>query len=460
MSLTNSEIVAEYRQRTPGSSRLAERARRVFPSGITHDARYLKPYGIYVESAAGARKRDVDGNEYIDYFGGHGAHLLGHAPEEVMEAARSALLRGTQYGAGHEPEVIWGEMVQRLVPSAERLRFTASGTEATLLALRLARAHTGREKIIRFKSHFHGWHDHMTSGYVSHFDGSPTPGVLREVADKTVLVDPDDPDALEQVLAGRDIAAVFLEPTGGSFGMVPVDEDMLHRLRSLTEAAGTLLIFDEVISGFRCAPGGAQQAFGVLPDLTTLAKIVAGGLPGGAVAGRREILDQIDFEAMESAGRDKILHPGTFNGNPVSAAAAIATLGIIETTDACERANRAGEQLRRGMNEVLARKCPEWAVYGTFSGFHFFMNPEGRRIDPLEFDPLQIPWRELKTKPAAETTALHLALLIEGVDIANWPGGMTSAVHSTEDIAASVEAFSRALDRLKAEGMPAASAGA
>lgn len=457
MSLSNSRIVAEYRRRTPGSARLAERARQVFPSGITHDARYLEPYGIYVATAGGSHKRDVDGNDYIDYFGGHGAHLLGHAPHEVTEAARKALGHGTQYGAGHEPEVIWGEAVQRMIPSAERVRFTASGTEATLLALRLARAHTGRDRILRFKSHFHGWHDHMTSGYVSHFDGSATPGVLREVADMTVLVDPDDPAALEEVLGRGDIAAVFLEPTGGSFGMVPVAESMLHDLRALTEAAGTLLIFDEVISGFRCAPGGAQQVFGIRPDLTTLAKIVAGGLPGGAVAGRREILDQIDFEAMAAAGRDKILHPGTFNGNPVSAAAAITTLGIIETTDACERANRAAEQLRRGMNEVLARKHPAWAAYGTFSGFHFFMNPEGRKIDPLDFDPLQIPWRELKTKPATENTALHLALLIEGVDIANWPGGMTSAVHTEDDITASVEAFSRALDRLKAEGIPRAS---
>lgn len=181
MSRSNSHIMAEYLEHTPGSARLYERANQVFPSGITHDSRHMKPYPIYVDQAEGAHKRDVDGNDYIDYFGGHGALLLGHSHPEVTEAAQAALTRGTQYAASHEPEVIWGEAVLRMLPSAERVRFTASGTEATLLALRLARAFTGRDKIVRFKGHFHGWHDHMTSGYVSHFDGSPTPGVLREV---------------------------------------------------------------------------------------------------------------------------------------------------------------------------------------------------------------------------------------------------------------------------------------
>ncbi|MFC4351690.1 aspartate aminotransferase family protein [Fodinicurvata halophila] len=458
MSRSNSHIMAEYRQQTPGSARLYERANQVFPSGITHDSRHMKPYPIYVDQAEGAHKRDVDGNDYIDYFGGHGALLLGHSHPEVTEAAQAALARGTQYAASHEPEVIWGEAVLRMLPGAERVRFTASGTEATLLALRLARAFTGRDKIVRFKGHFHGWHDHMTSGYVSHFDGSPTPGVLPEVAEKTVLVDSDDSAGIEAALGRDDIAAVFLEPTGGSFGMIPVAETTLHELRRLTQANGSLLIFDEVISGFRCSPGGAQQAYGIQPDLTTLAKIVAGGLPGGAVAGRKDILDWLDFAASEAAGRQKILHPGTFNGNPVSAAAAITTLRIIETTDACERANRTAETLRRRMNEVLADKGIGWSIYGTFSGFHVFMNPEDRTIDPMTFDPLSVPWKELKTKPADAANALRLALLLEGVDIGGWPGGLTSAAHSEADVEATIQAFSRAIDRLKAEGMPNVSA--
>ncbi len=443
------DLIAAYRRRTPGSAELFERAQQVLPSGITHDSRFLKPYGPYVRTAAGARKTDVDGNEYIDYFGGHGALILGHAHPEVTRAAQEALVHSTQYGASHELEVIWAETVLRLLPAAQRVRFTASGTEATLLALRLARAFTGRDKIVRFKSHFHGWHDHMASGYVSHFDGAPTPGVLAEVARQTVLVDPDEPTEIDAALDATDVAAVFVEPTGSSFGMIPMREETLARLRERTEASGTLLIFDEVITGFRVSPGGAQQVYGIRPDLTTLAKIVAGGLPGGAVAGRKEILDQLDFDAMAAAGKPKILHPGTFNGNPVSAAAGITALEIIEKGEVCARANHVGETLRVRMNEVLASKGVPWSVYGTFSAFHLFMNPDGRKIDPVTFSAFDVPWKVLKSKPDEAVNALRLALLIEGVDISGWPGGITSAAHSDEDVDQTVEAFSRALDRLR-----------
>ena len=455
---TNSHIVAEYRERTARSAELAARAKHVFPSGITHDSRHMTPHGIYVAEAAGSRKRDVDGNEYIDYFGGHGALLLGHAHPEVTEAAQAALGRSTQFAASTEIEIAWGEAVQRMIPCAERVRFVASGTEATLLALRLARAHTGRDKIVRFRGHYHGWHDHMTSGYVSHFDGAPTPGVLREVADKTLLVDPNDADELEAVLGRGDVACAFLEPTGGSFGMVPIAVEFLHRLRAATERHGVLLVFDEVITGFRCSSGGAQQAVGVTPDLATFAKIVAGGLPGGAVAGRKELLDFLDFEEMAAQGRDKVLHPGTFNANPVSAAAAVTALGLIERGGPCEHANAVAAELRERMNAVLADRRLDWAVYGTFSGFHFFLNPEGRAIDPSAFDPFSVHWKELKTKPAKASKALHLALLVEGVDISGWPGGLTSAVHDRDDVDATIDRFARAIDRVTAEGVAVAQA--
>ena len=454
MSWSNSHILAEYREATPRSAALAEAAKDVFPSGITHDSRHMNPYAIYVDEAWGSRKRDVDGREYIDYFGGHGALLLGHAHPEVTAAAQAALARSTQFAASHEAELRWGEAVQRMVPCAERVRFVASGTEATLLALRLARAYTGRDKIVRFRGHYHGWHDHMTSGYVSHFDGAPTPGVLPEVAEKTLLVDPNDDGELEAVLGRGDVACAFLEPTGGSFGMVPIAPEFLHRLREATERHGALLVFDEVITGFRVAPGGAQAALGVTPDLATFAKIVAGGLPGGAVAGRKAILDRLDFEETARAGHAKILHPGTFNANPVSAAAAVVALGLIEDGEANARANATAAELRARLNHVLAERGLDWAVYGTFSGFHFFLNPAGRSIDPRRFDPYAVPWKELKTKPAEAANALHVALLLEGVDISGWPGGLTSAVHDEDDVRLTVDAFGRAIDRLRAEGVP------
>ena len=172
---TNSPIVAAYRERTGGSARLAQRALEIFPSGIVHDSRRLDPYEIYVTHAAGARKWDVDGNEYVDYYGGHGALLLGHSHPLVVGAVQAQLTRGTHYAACHELEVQWGELIKSMVPCAERVRFTSSGTEANLMAFRLARAFTGKSKLVRFKGHFHGWQDHSAFGYDSHFDGSASP---------------------------------------------------------------------------------------------------------------------------------------------------------------------------------------------------------------------------------------------------------------------------------------------
>ena len=285
MSPTHSPIIDAYRRHTSKSAGLYERAQHVFPSGVTHDGRFLEPYPIYVERAAGSRKWDVDGNEYVDYAGGHGALLLGHNHPTVIDAIARQLPRGTHYGSGHELEIRWGELVQQLIPSAELVRFTNSGTEATLLALRLARAFTKRPKILRFAGHFHGWHDHMAFGVGSHFDGTPTPGVLTEVAENVVLAPPGDIDATRQILSGHDdIAAIILEPTGASWGQVPIAQSFIEALAELARAQGVLLIFDEVISGFRCSPGGAQAYYHVKPDLTTLAKILAGGLPGGALS--------------------------------------------------------------------------------------------------------------------------------------------------------------------------------
>ena len=258
---TNSPIIAAYRALTPGSAARAERAAALFPSGITHDSRYIEPYGLYIERAAGPRKWDVDGRSYVDYFGGHGALLLGHCHPEVMAAVHAQLDRGTHFGASHELELLWAESVMRLVPSAERVRFTSSGTEATLMAVRLARAFTGKPKLVRFNQHFHGWHDHMTSGHASHFDGTATAGVLDAVAGNVRLCDQNDEAALAALLDRHDdIAAAIIEPTGANGGKLPIDPAFLQALRRLTQERGVLLIFDEVVTGFRVSPGGAQAA--------------------------------------------------------------------------------------------------------------------------------------------------------------------------------------------------------
>ena len=221
---SNSRILAMYRERTPRSMSLASEAKNRFPGGIVHDARRLDPYPLYVNRAIGSRKWDVDGNEYVDYYGGHGALLLGHAHPRITEAVTRQLALGTHYAACHELELQWAELVQTLVPCAELVRFTSSGTEANLLAVRLARAFTGRNKLVRFISHFHGWQDHTTSGFDGHFDGSPTPGVLAGVSAQTLLAPPDDiPGAMGLIRDDDDIAAVIIEPTGGLFGVTPLD---------------------------------------------------------------------------------------------------------------------------------------------------------------------------------------------------------------------------------------------
>ena len=451
-ALSNSRIEAAYRERTRRSAELAREALDLFPSGITHDSRKIDPYTIYVDRAEGPRKWDVDGNEYIDYFGGHGALMLGHHHPDIDRVIVEALGRGTHFGSSHEGEVRWAQAVKDLVPSVERVRFTSSGTEATHLALRVARAATGRRKVVRFRTHFHGWHDHMTQGYVSHFDGTATPGVLDEVAGSVVLLDPGDEAAMRETMAGDpEIAAAILEPTGSTFGLVPLRPSFLEALREATSENGALLIFDEVVTGFRVSPGGAQGAFGIRPDLTTFAKILAGGLPGGALAGRKDLLDHLDFEVTSADGREKINHQGTYNANPVSAAAGTEMLRIVGSSDACARANEFGERLRAALNEVFIDEGVPWAAYGTFSGFHVFLNSEGRSIRPDRFDPFSIDYRELKANPPALADRLRLAMLSNGVDVTGWPGGTISAVHGDAELAATADAFRESLRMLKAE---------
>jgi glutamate-1-semialdehyde 2,1-aminomutase len=451
---TNSPIIAAYRAATPGSAAASEKAARLFPSGITHDSRYLEPYGLYIERGKGPRKWDVDGNSYVDYFGGHGALLLGHSHPQIVEAVHEQIERGTHFGASHEQEIAWAEWIMRLVPSAERVRFTSSGTEATLMALRLARAFSGKSKIIRFKHHFHGWHDHMTSGFASHFDGTPTTGVLPGVAGNVLLAEQNDMAGLARLLERHDdIAAAIIEPTGAHMARLPIEPFFLQALRQETRRHGVLLIFDEVVTGFRVAPGGAQAEYGVTPDLTTFAKIMAGGLPGGAVGGRKDILDLLDFQVTKSSEREKINHPGTFNANPLSAAAGVAALEIVGTSDACARASRFAETLRRRVNEVFEEGKIPWAAYGTFSMFHIFTNPEHAAITPTRFDPLLQPAAALADKGRTGLVdKLRLAMMVNGVDLSGSPGGLVSATHETPELDDTIRAFRHSVRMLRQEG--------
>ncbi|WP_431281403.1 aspartate aminotransferase family protein [Humitalea sp. 24SJ18S-53] len=452
---SNSRIISAYIAQTPASAAAYARSREVFPAGVTHDSRYMPPHPLSVTHAAGARKWDADGHGYVDYVGGHGALILGHAHPEMVARVSEQLARGTHYGANHDLELRWGELIQALVPSAELVRFTNSGTEATLMALRLARAATGRAKVLRLRGHFHGWHDHVAFGVVNHFDGGPTPGVLPDLASQVVLADPGDAIDLAAVLDAHEgeIAAAILEPTGSSYGQVPLRPEYVRLLREETAKRGILLIFDEVVTGFRVALGGAQAALGVRPDLTTLAKILAGGLPGGAVVGRRDVLELLDPERAAARGVEKIGHQGTYNANPVSAAAGIATLEILRDTDALARAHAYGARLRAGVTEVLAEEGVPWGAYGHTTGLHIFINPRGLPIDPRSFDPLTLGYADLKLPRGNQTAAkLRLAMRLHGVDFSPWPGGSASAVHGDSELDQTLDALRRSLRLLREEG--------
>lgn len=450
---SESKIIAAYRARTPRAAELNRKALGVLPSGIVHDSRRTLPYGIYGDRAAGSRKWDVDGNEYIDYYGGHGALLLGHQHPDVLQAMTKQLGKGLHLAAAHELEVEWAQLIQEMVPSAQRVRFTSSGTEATQLAIRLARAATGRSRVVRFQTHFHGWHDQVAFGVTDHLDGSASVGVLPDVANNMTLVKPNDVARVEAVLAGgKDVAAVIVEPIGGGSGAMPTPPEVLGALREITRRHNVLLIFDEVVTGFRVSPGGAQSLYGVIPDLTALAKIVAGGMPGGAVGGRKDILDWLDYEAAAAAKHERISHQGTHNAHPVAAAAGITTLKLIRDSDACEKASATAALLRTRMNEVLDDEGVPWAVYGEHSFFHIHSNPAGDPIRPTRFDAATLTIDALKGKNEEMLGKLRLAMLNNGVDLKGWRGGIVSAVHTQADVDLTLDAWRKSLRALKEEG--------
>jgi glutamate-1-semialdehyde 2,1-aminomutase len=452
MSITAAEPSLRHQFETEfaGSKARYAKAQRIFPDGVTHDLRKLEPFPVYIERAKGSRKWDVDGHEFIDFWSGHGALLLGHCHPTVVRAVQETVAIGTHFGGCHDLEIAWGEIVQKLVPSAERVRFTASGTESTLMALRLARMFTNRPKVLKFVGHFHGWHDFVMPAAYAPYETISIPGIPADVSSNTVVIPPNDLALLERSLSeDLQIGAVILEPTGGHWGAVPIRGEFLRELRRLTEKHGQLLIFDEVITGFRVHPGGAQAHFGINPDLTTLAKILAGGLPGGALVGRADVLAGIETKP----NRPKMRHPGTFNANPVSAAAGIATLNEVADGKPCRRANQLADLLRAKLNAVFDERFPDWVAYGDFSMFHVRPGYEGPRPNSPDFIPYGGVIEKLDgPKNTRLITAFRHGLLLNGVD---WPGlgGWLTAAHSEADIEHTVAAVAATIESLRAEGI-------
>jgi glutamate-1-semialdehyde 2,1-aminomutase len=447
-------IAQEFAEAFKSSEKQYKRAVEAIAGGITHDVRHMKPFPLYIDRAEGSRKWDMDGHELIDYVMGHGALLFGHGHPEIVDAVAQQVARGTHYGAGHDLEIEWGEHIKRIVPSIDRVEFTSSGTEATMMAMRLARAYTGRDKILKFAGHFHGWHDYAMAGERFPTE-KPVPGVPKQVLDTVVVAPVNDLDFVEQQLATGEIAGVILEPSGASWASIPVPDGFLKQLRDLTTKYDTVLIFDEVITGFRWAPGGKQESENVIPDMTTLAKIVAGGLPGGAVGGRADIMELLAFKDEPGWNADKkVPHPGTYNANPLSAIAGATCLQMAANHRVQQQADEAGAKLRTGFNKVLVEENVPGFVWGESSVFHIILGEtcQNQNGDDIRIPEGVAPERLKGGSDPKYDHALYQGMLLNGVDLFHG-GGLVSSAHTEDDIQKTLDAFRATVVRMRQEGM-------
>ena len=440
-------VLEEYIAKHQGSAQRYAEASRIFPGGVTHDTRYAEPFPLYVTHGEGPRKWDVDGNEYIDYVSGHGALLLGHSHPAIAEAVSRQILRGTHLGASTEEELRWARAIKALVPSIEKLRFHSSGTEATLMAMRLARAYTGKNKVIKLQDHFHGWHDYAMAG-----SDRAAPGIPAASWGSMIIVPAGDLGAVEDVLnRDPDVAALILEPTGAHYGQLPFDTpNYLKGLRELTAQHGVVLIFDEVVTGFRASPGGAQVLYDVTPDLTAMAKIVAGALPGGAVGGKADIIDMIAHRGdPEWDNTHRVYHPGTFNGNPLSAVAGATCLELIASQSVNQQADAMAARLKTGINDIFGMMEMSGHAHGISSMIHVVLADCN-----CDRELCTMPHSQIKeVTGSAAVTALKRGLQNNGVDIMGRDAFIVSGVHTEEDIDRTLAAFETTLSAVRAEGL-------
>lgn len=424
-SMTSTSM-QKYRMLNAQSAALDAKAQALMPGGLSRDVLHSEPFPIYLSHGRGGRVHGVDGHEYVDLVMGNGALLLGHSHPLLVETVTEQVARGVHLGGCGVEEIQWAQLVLSMFPSAEQVRFTNSGSEATHLALRLARAFTGRSRVLRFVGHFHGWHDGIARGSNPPHCGSDSAGVPSEFTDLYLLGDVDRPEEVERLLAEHSVAAIIVEPSGGKAGLFELPRGFLSWLRQIADRYGSLLIFDEVVTGFRWAPGGAQATEGVRPDLTTLGKILGGGLPAGAVAARRDIMDLLAIRNDSTWNRDKrVHHGGTFNANPLVAAVGARTLAAVADGEPQRRATAAASYLRERLDELWVRLGLPGGVHGTSSVFHVTFGKS--------------PWASL-----ARTEALRRALSNHGVLMRKFTG-ITCSEHGEEDLARVLRAFAAAL---------------
>lgn len=420
------------------STELLKRAEKVIPGGVNSPVRAFRGVGgtpLFISRANGANIWDVDGNRYIDYVGSWGPMILGHAEPSVVEAAKNAIDRSSSFGAPTEGEVKLAELITQRVPSVEKVRLVSSGTEATMSAIRVARGFTGRDKIVKFEGCYHGHADYLlvkAGSGVATFDLPDSPGVPADFAKHTLTVPYNDKDAIDAIFSahGSDIACVILEPITGNMGVIPPNHGFLEHLRAVTEKAGALLIFDEVMTGFRVHPSGAQGLYGMTPDLTAFGKIIGGGMPMGAYGGRDDIMSKV-------APEGPIYQAGTLSGNPCAVAAGLKTLEALGAPGTYDQLEKKCRELEDGLAGVLEESDHTGRVQRVGSMLTLFFN-DGSPVERFE---------DVKAADHDKFRRFFHALLEQGIYLppSGYEAWFVSLAHTSEDIERTVEAARSAL---------------
>ncbi len=417
------------------SEQLFNESKKFLPGGVDSPVRAIKPYPFFAESARGSKITDVDGNQYIDYCLAYGPMVLGHSNPEVINEVEKQLLKGSAYGVPTEKEIELAKLVVKKVPCAEMVRFVNSGTEATMSAIRLARAAKSRNKIVKFEGAYHGAHDYVLVKSGSGAAGLPdSPGVPEETTRNTLSIPFNDENAVSEIIKNNQdsIAAIILEPIMGNVGFIPPKEGFLEFLRKVTMENDIILIFDEVITGFRIAEGGAQEYFNVTPDLVTFGKILGGGFPIGAIAGKKEFM-----EMMAPSGN--VYQAGTFNGNPISITAGLTTLKQLDSSF-YRVMNDKGNSLRAGIDNILEDNNLNYQVAGLSSMFQIYLT-----------DKTVWNYDDAKTSQTEKFSTYFKTLLKGGVFIppSQFECCFISKMHDDDDIQKTLNIIDNAMKTIK-----------
>lgn len=426
-------------KKEPQSASLFERAKNLMPGGVNSPVRAFAPYPFFTSYARGSKTVDVDGNEYIDYCLAYGPLILGHSHPEVVAVVREQLYRGTMYGTPTEKELELAELICENVPCAEMIRLVNTGTEATMSAIRVARGYTRRKKIVKFEGCYHGAHDCVLvkAGSGATTFGMPDSlGIPEETTRNTIILPFNDVESLEQTMKQEkdEIAAVIIEPVVGNAGVILPKNGYLKRIRELTEENGIVLIFDEIITGFRLAFGGAQEYYGVIPDMVTLGKIMGGGFPIAAFGGRKEIMEMV-------APVGKVYQAGTFSGNPISVTAGLATLRYIRSRGSIFYANLESktEKIIKALQDLNEDGNHQFQINHISSMFQIFFTSHS------VYD-----YRSAKMADLALFKAYYMKLLEKGIFIppSQFETCFVSESHTKQDIDETIETITLALDLL------------